>query len=201
MILQCAAQVPTEDWRRMKAYAMSALGICSGLRPKELRLVKLKDLDLNHGMMHAEEVKEKGWYGEPRDSAIHPDGPIFLRCYLQAHAQALMGEYLTSDLLFPSLQNLQKGRSGVFSINGTTDLRSIVKEETGVEFDLQACRRTWGQVGIDSGVPIDVVSRMMGHASTKTTETFYARKKNDKAIAEARRVWNVAITPEQTSQT
>jgi integrase len=99
MILQCAAQVPTEDWRRMKDDAISVLGICSGLRPKELRLAKLKDLDLNNGMMHAEKINGKGRYGEPRDSAIHPDGPLFLRRYLQVRAQALMSEYLTSDLL------------------------------------------------------------------------------------------------------
>lgn len=38
-----------------------------------------------------------------------------------------MSNYLTSDLLFPAIQNLQKRRSVEFSINGTTDLRSIVK--------------------------------------------------------------------------
>lgn len=198
-IIDAAARVPVEDWRRMEAYAMSILGICSGLRPKELRLAKIGDLDLDRGTMHAEEVKGKGRYGEPRDAAIHPHGVPFLRRYLRARAMALANEYLVSDLLFPSLQNLQKGRDGVFSINGTTDLRAIVRRETGVEYDLRACRRTWGQVGIDSGVPLDAVSRMMGHATTKTTETYYARKKNDKAIAEAQMVWGTLQTPDPAS--
>ncbi|MBI0584662.1 MAG: site-specific integrase [Methanomassiliicoccus sp.] len=199
-ILEGAAKVPTEDWRRMEAYALSVLGICSGLRPKELRLAKLKDLNLNRSVMHAEEVKGKGRYGEPRDTAIHPDGPPFLRRYLQARAQALIGEYLISDLLFPSLQNLQKGRSGEFSVNGTTVLRAIVKQETGVDFDLRACRRTFGQNCLDQGVPLDSTSRMMGHATSKTTETYYARKKNDQAVAEAQKAWTVNTNPNLESQ-
>lgn len=200
MILQGAAQVPIEDWRRMEAYAMSVLAICAGLRPKELRFARLKDLDLNHGIMHAEEVKGKGRYGEPRDSAINPDGLPFLRRYLQARAKALMNNYLTSDLLFPSLQNLQKRRSGEFSTNGTTDLRAIVKEETGVDYDLRACRRTFGQNCLDEKIPLDSTSRMMGHATTKTTETYYARKNNDQAIAEAQRMWSTKTSnmPSQT---
>lgn len=191
-IIEAASAVPTHDWRRMEAYGMTVLGICSGLRPKELRLSAVQDLDLDRGVMHTDEVKGSQRYGDPRDTAIHPDGIPFLRRYLRARAKMLMSEYLISDLLFPSIQNLQKGRDGVFSQNGTTDLRKIVMEETGVQYDLRACRRTWGQVAIDSDVPVDAVSRMMGHASTKTTETFYARKKNDAAIAEAQQAWTVA---------
>ncbi len=103
-----------------------------------------------------------------------------------------MSNHLTSDLLFPALQNLQKSRSGEFSTNGTTDLRSIVKEETGVSFDLRDCHRTFGQNCIDMEVPLDSTSRMMGHTTSKTTETYYARKNNDQAIAEAQRVWTVS---------
>lgn len=103
-----------------------------------------------------------------------------------------MDEYLTSDLLFPSLQNLQKGRSGEFSVNGTTGLRTIVKEETGVDFDLRACRRTVVQVCLDQGVPLESTSRMVGHKTSKTTETYYGRVKNAKAVAEAQKVGGVA---------
>jgi integrase len=112
-----------------------------------------------------------------------------------------MREYLTSDLLFPSLQNLQKGHSGELSVNGTTDLRTIVKEETGVDFDLRACRRTFGQNCLDQGVPLDATSRMMGHATSKTTETYYARKKNDQAVSEAQQAWTVVKASSPVSQT
>ncbi len=42
---------------------------------------------------------------------------------------------------------------------------------------------------------------MMGHATSKTTETYNARKKNEQRIAEAQRVWTVAIIPRKPSQT
>lgn len=198
-IINYASQVPNEDWRRMLAYAMTVTGICTGLRPQELRPAKLEHLNLDKGTMHTDEVKGKQRYGKARDTAIHPDGIPFLHRYLKARAMALEKEYLVTDLLFPSLQNLQRGREGRFSTNGTTDLRSIVKRETGVEFDFRACRRTWGQVAIDDDVPVDAVSRMMGHKTTKTTETYYGRKKNNKAVAEAQQIWRVSKPPESVS--
>ena len=53
---------------------------------------------------------------------------------------------------------------------------------------------------MDEDIPLDAVSKMPGH---KTTETYYARKRNDKAIAEAQKVWAAnasGIKPIQTSQ-
>ena len=98
--------------------------------------------------------------------------------------------YLVCDVLFPAIVNLQRGGNGVYSVSGTGKLRKRVKNEIAVSYDFRACRRTYGQVGIDEGVPLDSVSRLMGHATTKTTETYYARKKNEKAIGEAKVIWH-----------
>ncbi len=46
--------------------------------------------------------------------------------------------------------------------------------------------RTFGQRYLDSDVDIESVSVLMGHASTKTTEGFYSRKRLNKAIDNAR---------------
>jgi len=67
-----------------------------------------------------------------------------------------------------------------------------------VQVPTEDCRRAFGQNCLDQGVPLDSTSRMMGHATTKTTETYYARKKNERAVAEAQHVWTVA-TPSQIS--
>ena len=42
---------------------------------------------------------------------------------------------------------------------------------------------------IDQGLNLDAVSVMMGHATTKTTETYYCRKRQEVAIREAHELW------------
>lgn len=199
VVIRAAMQVDVKDWRRMEAYAMSVAAICSGLRPQEIRNAKILDLDLNNEVLHAEVVKGKNRYGEPRDSAIHPDGIPFLRRYLAARDSKLREIGLRTDTLFPAVRSLKAGKSDVYSANSTTVLRGIVKAETGVDYNLQKTRRTYGQVALDEGVPLDAVSRMMGHKTSRTTETYYARKKNNKAIAEAKAAWGRAPQPPAAS--
>ena len=61
--------------------------------------------------------------------------------------------------------------------------------DLNVKFDLRMCCRTFGQRYLDSDVDIESVSVLMGHASTKTTEGFYSRKRLNKAIDNARNSW------------
>ena len=51
--------------------------------------------------------------------------------------------------------------------------KDIVEDEIGYHFDLRACRRTYGQNLIDSGVPVNQVSKILGHNNTATTEGYY----------------------------
>ena len=187
-IIEAADKVPSNDWRRMLGYAIAVAGICSGLRPGELRKAKISEIDLDRGVMHAEEVKGKGRYGEPRNVALHPDGIPFLRRYLHARAAMISKKCPTNEALFPRA-NEHSGADGLYTQQGFSRLRLIVQKETEVIFDGRATRRTYGQTGIDQGVPIDAISRMLGHSSTKTTEKYYCRRSNEAAIAEARKVW------------
>lgn len=186
-IIQAADKVPSKDWHRMLSYAIAVAGICSGLRPGELRKAKISEIDLNQGIMHAEEVKGKGRYGEPRNVALHPDGIPFLQRYIQTRAAMIRKNCPRNEALFPKASKHSGGDS--YTQQGFSRLRLIVQKETGIIFDGRATRRTYGQTGIDQGVPIDAISRMLGHSSTKTTEKYYCRRSNEAAIAEARKVW------------
>jgi integrase/recombinase XerD len=149
--------------------------------------------------MHAEEVKGKGRYGEPRNVALHPDGVRFLQRYLLARVEMIMKKCPTNEALFPKTDE-HPGGNGVYTQQGFSRLRLIVQKETGVIFDGRATRRTYGQTGIDQGVPIDAISRMLGHSSTKTTEKYYCRRSNEAAIAEAQKVWGTvpaSLEPQQ----
>lgn len=187
-IIEAAANVADSDFRKMVAYGFAVTGICTGLRPGELRMARICDLDLKRATLHAEEVKGKDRYGEPRNAAIHPDGLPFLKRYVRIRAKVVMNKAPTNDYLFPALRDV--AGDGCYSQQGLSDLRRVVREDTGVEFDGRACRRTYGQQAIDQGVPLDAVSRMLGHRTTKTTETYYCRRTNDSAIAVAQQVWS-----------
>ncbi len=197
-IIREADKVPDNDWQRMVAYAICVTGICTGLRPGELRLALITEIDLAAGVIHAEQVKGKDRYGEPRNSAIHPDGLPFLRRYLKARGRMIVRYGSTNEYLFPAFRDERAGGDGCYSQQGMSRLRKIVKNDTGVEFDNRTCRRTYGQGAIDAGVPLDAVSRMLGHRTTKTTETYYCRRSNAAAIEEAQRVWgNAPAAPKQ----
>ena len=50
-------------------------------------------------------------------------------------------------------------------------------------------RRTFGQRYLDKGLDIESVSVLMGHTSTKTTESFYSRKRLTKTVESVKRAW------------
>ncbi|MCX6652632.1 MAG: site-specific integrase [Methanomassiliicoccales archaeon] len=187
LIIRTAETVPDNDWKRLEAYAMTVMAICSGVRSKELRLTNLSDLDMNTWTLHAEEVKGKGRYGRPRDPPIDPDGHRFIERYVRVRNRVVSKNCPDNQALFPALGD--RHGDGYFVTNSLARLRAIVKEETGVEFDGRTCRRTYAQKCIDDGMPVENVSLFLGHKTSKTTEESYCRKKPEKAIAEARCTW------------
>ena len=73
---------------------------------------------------------------------------------------------------------------GYLASNTTRMYADKVSKETGIDVDLRKCRRTYGQRLVDAEVPISVVSVVMGHLSTRTTEQHYARVKHAVAVKE-----------------
>jgi integrase/recombinase XerD len=65
-ILQKANRVNDNNWRRLKAYALVTLVLCTGMRNKEIRLCKVTDLDIRTMKVRAEHVKGEATYGEAR---------------------------------------------------------------------------------------------------------------------------------------
>jgi len=73
--------------------------------------------------------------------------------------------------------------------HGETIVHPWHQTEEEWEFSLRECRRTFGQRYLDWGLDIESTSVLMGHASTKTTEGFYSRKKLSKTIESAKGTW------------
>ena len=78
---------------------------------------------------------------------------------------------------------------GFCSGNSLRKYKAIVEDDLGIRFDLRMCRRTFGQRYLDRDLDIESVSVLMGHSSTKTTESFYSRRRLDDAMRKARESW------------
>lgn len=63
------------------------------------------------------------------------------------------------------------------SINYYNILLKRLQQQSGIQTRLttHVARRTFGQLMIDRGIRLDVVSKMLGHSSTGMTERYYAR--------------------------
>lgn len=170
-----------QDWRRLQAYAVVVLALCTGLRSKELRLARVGDLDQKNWTVVVKHPKGEGKYGLQRKVPILPAGRGVLARYLAKRADVVSERIPMNDALFPALGD--RG-DGLFSGGKLLSLKNIVENETGLSLDFRACRRTFGQMCVDSGVGLDAVSILLGHTTTKTTETYYCRKREDVALRE-----------------
>ena len=67
--------------------------------------------------------------------------------------------------------------AGILSYSGDVADRP---ERVGLE--IRAGRRSFGQRALDNGQDLSDISVAMGHMSTKTTERYYCRLGNEKAV-------------------
>ena len=155
----------------MRAYAIVIFALSTGMRSKELRLCNRDDLDDSGDVWEAIVLhpKGEGKYGWNRPVWVDPRCYPFMRRYLKAREVYLVKSNSYTDALFPG------GRSdgGYMAGNTARTDKDIVEDEIGYHFDLRACRRTYGQNLIDSGVPVNQVSKILGHNNTATTEGYY----------------------------
>ena len=184
-ILERALKVDPLDFTRVRAYALVLLCINTGTRNKEIRFAELRDLDTKSWMLDIIHVKGEATYGQPRGVPIPPEIRQPILMYLLARQKWMVDNSVKSRALFPS----KDSDDGFLSGNAIRKMKEVVEDDIGVQFDLRECRRTFGQRYLDSDLDIESVSVLMGHASTKTTESFYSRKRLDRAVESARMTW------------
>jgi len=93
---------------------------------------------------------------------------------VRSYADYLLEEYgeLDSDYVFV---NLWGGRVGSpLTYPAVYDLVRRLRSRTGIDFDPHWLRHTYATGLLRSGVPVEVVSSLLGHASVATTSATYA---------------------------
>ena len=145
----------------------------TGLRESELRNASKDDLNIADWTLRVRHPKGERTFGESRTVPIpDPLRPKVLR-FLEARSQLLsdIGKLESPYLVF-SRQNPDTP----ISEPAVQGWKREVAARSGVSFTIHTLRRTYGQMLLDRGVPLETVSLALGHASTVTTEKHYCRK-------------------------
>lgn len=78
----------------------------------------------------------------------------------------------------------------VIGINYYNTMLKDIQKMADLEINLTThlARRTFGQTMIDAGIPLEVVSTMLGHSCTKMTEKHYARVRLTRVVRDMERL-------------
>lgn len=135
--------------------------ISTGCRVSELAGITLEDIDGDAVIVHGKGDKDR-------------------TVYLTAKAQFAIDEYLKSD-------GYRKRRNKATVFPSVHQVQNIVKR-IGDECGISKChphrfRRTCATNALEHGMPIEYVSRMLGHESLETTRIYLDLNDNDMKIA------------------
>lgn len=114
-------------------------------------------------------LNENGARSKSRQSRTIPVRGELIRLY----ADYLHSEYgsLDSDYVFVNLWSHPVGRP--LSYPAVYDLVRRLRRRTGIDFDPHWCRHTLATRLLRDGVPVEVVSKVLGHTSITTTLAIY----------------------------
>ena len=173
-----------KDFRHIRAYTMVFISMYCGTRTKEIRYMNVQDVDTTEWIVEINHPKGEDSYGLSRIVPVPVAIQSLISTYLLLRSDFVKKMGIKSDALFPSSEN----RNGYLSDKTLRSIKKIVEDESGVRFDFRKCRRSFGQNYIDLNLELSSVSVLMGHATTKTTEKFYGRRRNMDAVIRAREV-------------
>jgi len=185
-LLAAACSMP--GWRGHVAVFLMAIYAFCGLRMSELRLAHEEDLDLKTWTILVRHPKGEATWGEKR--AVYIPEPARAHVLRFVEARALMVYEHGEEGLQPLIPSFSpRGKAGFYTAQGIGNIKRLVEKKSGVKFEIRTLRRTYGQLLLDRGVPIDAVSKSMGHSTSKTTETYYCRKSDAMVREEIDRAW------------
>ena len=182
--------------RGIVTHAFVAFEMLMGLRRCEVLRITLQDLETDALRVHG---KGRGG-GKTRWVPYHSEVQRILPDLLAHRAQLVEGH----DGEDPGWVFVHTGRSGELRSWGPTyvddRIMSPVFEEAGVRaawYLNHALRRTFGRTLWSKGVPLEVVSDLLGHRDTKTTIRYLALRRDD--MVSAMRVLDRALPPLQAA--
>jgi integrase len=180
-----------EGWRGIVATFLSVMYPFTGLRPSELRQAQIVDLDTTTWALFVAHPKGDGKYGVKRTVPILPPARPYLIEYLKQRSENLSKYGISENQCEQLIPRFVRGRNetAYFSLTALHVLKYEIEAIAGIPFKLKTFRATYGQMLKDRGANIEHISKLMGHHTTTTTETYYARVKDRAAFDGVNQVW------------
>lgn len=134
-ILARTMEISEFDWELSEAYGIVCLAICTGLRPKELRMMYVRNVHISGDSAEslAVHVKSGGSYGTARWISVHSDGVPPLKRYLEARTFKLKISNKISEAFFPPI----RGKEEFIGYDMLEKLKKVVEEDIGETFELR----------------------------------------------------------------
>ena len=178
-----------EGWRKAKASFLMTIYTATGLRPSELRLVHMADVDLRKWKIFVRTPKGAGKWGETRTITIMPPGRPELTAFLREREQLL--HFYGKDKATYLIPNLREGKDGCYGLNHFWKIKKEVQELSGVSFKLKDFRPTFATLSVemDPNLLVDV-SAQLGHSNLATTQRYYAQISAESAGSRLEKAWN-----------
>lgn len=190
LIFQTADKM--QGWRGSMARGMLALYFATGMRPKEGRLMLLKDLDLDRGKVLIRHPKGEGsWASAEEVDILRPDVLPFLERYLRERSEWIKEKGLTEAQvpeLFPSIQSGKPDH--FYTEQGFNAIKSKVERLSGVKFRTKDMRSTL-TTSIVRGdrSRLNAMSAQLRHDNIATTQRYYEGIERGAAGRQLRDAW------------
>lgn len=171
-VLDAARHYPWRtQYQRERAVAMLAVMIYAGLRRSEVLKLKFADVDLQQGTIRIDRGKGR-FGGKDRTAYVNAD----LRVILQSFIRERLRVGHTCPEFFASRE-----KRGV-SLEQFKRLILLVREASGIQFTPHALRHSFITMLLRSGVPINAVQELAGHANITTTAGYLKLWDEDKKV-------------------
>ena len=182
------ALVDMPGWDGCVARFMVAMHPYSGLRRSELRRARVQDLDTTAWTITVAHPKGENRYASPGIAPILPPARKAVLRFLCERKKLLAKHGLSEfESLVPHIS--RRGTLTEWTDGMWGKVKDDAQKWAGIPFSFRAFRATFAQMSKDKGANIEAVSKALRHRTTKTTETYYARIRGEKAFQELERAW------------
>ena len=171
----------TWDWDLLEGCMVIIFSLSTGIRTEESRIFDIDGIHLNgkESYVYIDNVKGSTRYGMPRITPIMDGTEDIFEKYLNRRKHVVRWSGSNNEAMFP---NLTQPRKKYLTQQQFCLLKKPVEDIIGERIEIRAARRAFGQRAIDNGHDLSDISVAMGHMSTRTTEKYYCRVGNEKAV-------------------
>jgi integrase len=165
-----------KTWSDHVKYLMVAITWYSIIRPKELRLANISDINTNEWLFTVSNPKGMNKYGRKRTLPIvEPLRPI-IKEYIEIRKQRLTDQGVNeAEPLIPAI-HIKDGKriATYYSGNRMRMMARQLSKKTGISFQTKMLRASGAQNLKNENMDIETVSALLGHTNIRTTQQFYA---------------------------